>query len=110
MHAGARAVVATLIQAGLVVALVVVAVSEVWTQRGAPIGVPRSAIGNGPWTLDTAEQHKIKVSIGAGGLANPWSLAWLPDGDILITERPGRLRLLRKDGVLDPTPISGVPA
>jgi glucose/arabinose dehydrogenase len=82
----------------------------VWTQRGAPIGVPRAALGDGPWVLDTAEQHKIKVSIVAGGLANPWSLAWLPNGDILITERPGRLRLLRKDGVLDPTPISGVPA
>jgi glucose/arabinose dehydrogenase len=59
--------------------------------------------------LDTAEQHKIKVSIVAGGLVNPWSMAWLPSGDVLITERPGRLRLLRKDGTLDPTPISGVP-
>ena len=108
-----RAIVATVIQAGAVVALMAVAASEVWTQRGAPIGVPRAPMGNGPWTLDTAEQHKIKVSIVAGGLANPWSLAWLPSGDILITERPGRLRLLRKNGVLDavldPTPISGVP-
>ena len=105
-----RALVATVVQAGVVVALMLTAVSEVWTQRGAPIGVPRAALGDGPWVLDTAEQHKIKVSIVAGGLANPWSLAWLPNGDMLITERPGRLRLLRKDGVLDPTPISGVPA
>ena len=105
-----RALVATVVQAGVVVALMLTAASEVWTQRGAPIGVPRAALGDGPWVLDTAEQHKIKVSIVAGGLANPWSLAWLPDGGILITERPGRLRLLRKDGVLDPTPISGVPA
>ena len=105
-----RALVATFVQAGVVVALMLTAASEVWTQRGAPIGVPRAALGDGPWVLDTAEQHKIKVSIVAGGLANPWSLAWLPDGGILITERPGRLRLLRKDGVLDPTPISGVPA
>ena len=105
-----RALVATFVQAGVVVALMLTAASEVWTQRGAPIGVPRAALGDGPWVLDTAEQHKIKVSIVAGGLANPWSLAWLPDGGILITERPGRLRLLRKDGVLDPTPIGGVPA
>jgi glucose/arabinose dehydrogenase len=42
------------------------------------------------------------------GLEHPWSLAWLPDGDLLITERPGRLRIVR-DGVLDPTPIAGVP-
>ncbi|HET9272575.1 MAG TPA: PQQ-dependent sugar dehydrogenase [Vicinamibacterales bacterium] len=105
-----RALVATFVQAGVVVALMLTAASEVWTQRGAPIGVPRAALGDGPWVLDTAEQHKIKVSIVAGGLANPWSLAWLPNGDMLITERPGRLRLLRKDGGLDPTPISGVPA
>jgi len=92
-----------------VVALIVVAGAGVWAQRGVPIGVPRAPIGDGPWILDTAEQHKIKVSIVAGGLVNPWSMAWLPNGDILITERPGRLRLLHKDGVLDATPISGVP-
>ena len=109
-----RAGIATALQAGVVIALMAVAGTEVWTQRGTPIGVPRAPVGAGPWTLDTAEQHKIKVSIVAGGLANPWSMAWLPNGDILITERPGRLRLLRKNGVLDavldPTPISGVPA
>ena len=105
-----KAIVSTLVQAGVVVALMVSAATEVWTQRGgaAPIGVPRAPLGDGPWVLDTAEQHKIKVSIVAGGLANPWSLAWLPDGSMLITERPGRLRVL-KNGVLDPTPISGVP-
>ena len=97
-----RALVATFVQAGVVVALMLTAVADVWTQRGAPIGVPRAAIGDGPWVLDTAEQHKIKVSVVAGGLANPWSMAWLPNGDILITERPGRLRVLHKDGVLDP--------
>ncbi len=42
------------------------------------------------------------------GLEHPWSVAWLPDGNLLITERPGRLRIVR-DGILDPTPISGVP-
>ncbi|WP_159789125.1 PQQ-dependent sugar dehydrogenase [Sodalinema gerasimenkoae] len=41
-------------------------------------------------------------------LEHPWGLAWLPDGTMLITERPGRLRLVR-DGVLDPNPVSGVP-
>jgi glucose/arabinose dehydrogenase len=43
------------------------------------------------------------------GLANPWSLLWLPDGGMLVTERAGRLRLVR-DGVLDPRPIAGLPA
>ncbi|MBF2029838.1 MAG: PQQ-dependent sugar dehydrogenase [Oscillatoriales cyanobacterium C42_A2020_001] len=42
------------------------------------------------------------------GLEHPWSMAWLPDGAMLITERPGRLRIVR-NGVLDPTPIAGVP-
>ena len=108
MHAGGKAILATVIQAGLVVALMVSAVSEVWTQRGTPIGVPRAPLGDGPWVLDTAEQHKVKVSIVATGLVNPWSVAWLPDGSMLVTERAGRLRLL-KNGVLDPAPITGVP-
>ncbi|MGB3310114.1 MAG: PQQ-dependent sugar dehydrogenase [Nodosilinea sp.] len=42
------------------------------------------------------------------GLEHPWSMVWLPDGDMLITERPGRLRRV-SNGVLDPTPIAGVP-
>jgi aldose sugar dehydrogenase len=42
------------------------------------------------------------------GLERPWSLAWLPDGAMLITERPGRLRIVR-NGTLDPTAIAGVP-
>jgi aldose sugar dehydrogenase len=47
--------------------------------------------------------------IVAEGLEHPWSLAFLPDGAMLITERPGRLRLVR-EGKLDPAPIIGVPA
>jgi glucose/arabinose dehydrogenase len=50
----------------------------------------------------------IRVVEVAGGLANPWSMAWLPNGDLLVTERAGRLRIVR-DGQLDPTPIPGVP-
>jgi aldose sugar dehydrogenase len=60
-----------------------------------------------PQVYETAEL-KIRVVKVADGLANPWSLAWLPSGDLLITERAGRLRLLR-DGVLDPEPIVGTP-
>jgi aldose sugar dehydrogenase len=74
----------------------------------APLGVPVAALGDGPWVIDTAEQHKVRLSVVLKGLVNPWSLAWLPDGNILITERPGRLRIIR-NGVLDPKPISGVP-
>jgi len=60
-----------------------------------------------PQTFETAVQ-RIRVSVVATGLANPWSLAFLPNGDMLVTERAGRLRIIRA-GVLDPQPISGVP-
>lgn len=72
------------------------------------IGVPTVPLADGPWVFDTAEQHKIKVSVVAKGLANPWSLVFLPDGTILVTERQGRLRAIR-NGVLDPQPVAGVP-
>src|SRR5262249_62024145 len=42
------------------------------------------------------------------GLVNPWALAFLPNGDILVTEKRGRLRIIR-NGVLDPQPIAGMP-
>lgn len=61
-----------------------------------------------PRTFETAQQ-RIRVSTVATGLANPWSLAFLPNGDMLVTERPGRLRIIR-GGTLDPQPIAGVPA
>jgi glucose/arabinose dehydrogenase len=76
-------------------------------QRPAPT-IPREPLGPGPFTFDTAEQHKIRVSIVTKGLSHPWGLVFLPDRNILVTERDGRLRLIR-DGVLDPKLITGVP-
>jgi glucose/arabinose dehydrogenase len=52
--------------------------------------------------------EQIRVAPVVVGLQNPWSLAFLPDGDMLVTEKPGRLRIIRK-GQLDPTPIAGTP-
>jgi aldose sugar dehydrogenase len=74
-----------------------------------PIAVPVPPLGAGPWVIDTAEQHRIRVSVVTKGLSHPWAIAFLPNGDLLITERSGRLRLVR-GGVLDPRPISGLPA
>ena len=54
-----------------------------------------------PWVFDTAEQHNIRVSVVTKGLSHPWAVAFLPDGGMLVTERPGRLRIFRH-GVLDP--------
>jgi aldose sugar dehydrogenase len=56
----------------------------------------------------TAAQHDYRVVTVADGLVHPWSMAWLPNGDMLVTEKPGRLRIVR-DGNLLPEPVSGVP-
>jgi glucose/arabinose dehydrogenase len=72
------------------------------------IGVPVPPLGPGPFVLDTAEQHKIRVTVVTQGLEHPWSLVFLPDGSMLVTERPGRIRVIR-NGVLDPKPLGGVP-
>ena len=50
----------------------------------------------------------LKVETVAGGLAHPWSLAFLPDGRMLITERPGRMRIATRDGKLS-SPLAGLP-
>ena len=67
---------------------------------------------SGTTTADVVEQtdrHAVRVRILTRGLKHPWSLAFLPDGRMLVTERSGRLRYVAADGTLDPTPISGLP-
>lgn len=49
-----------------------------------------------------------RVEVVAGGLEHPWGLAFLPDGRMLVTERPGRLRIVAADGTVSP-PVEGVP-
>ncbi len=51
----------------------------------------------------------VRVVTVARGLEHPWGLAFLPDGRMLVTERPGRLRIVERDGRLSP-PLRGVPA
>ncbi|HEY8518724.1 MAG TPA: PQQ-dependent sugar dehydrogenase [Gammaproteobacteria bacterium] len=83
------------------------------SRTGPPAAAPRAPfdsepLGEGPWLLDT-ERQRIRVTVIARDLERPWGLAFLPNGDMLVTERPGRLRVIR-DGALDPTPIAGLPA
>lgn len=59
-------------------------------------------------TGDVPEAQGWRAETLVSGLENPWSIAWLPDGSALVTERPGRLRLIR-DGRLVPEPIAGTP-
>jgi len=55
-----------------------------------------------------SQHHDFRVITVVEGLEHPWGMAFLPGGDILVTERPGRLRIVR-GGVLDPKPVAGVP-
>ena len=76
-----------------------------------PSGIPREPLGNGPWNYAVAEGVKFRLSVVTKGLQNPWDLEFIPDSTstMLVTERPGRLRVVR-NGVLDPNPVTGLPA
>lgn len=50
----------------------------------------------------------VRAETVAEGLVHPWALAFLPDGRLLVTERPGRLRIVSMDGTLS-EPLTGVP-
>ena len=85
------------------------------TLRHLAIGsVIFAAAGISPaWAVDTnapapANPSKIKVQTYASGLEHPWGMQFLPDGRLLVTERPGRMRYVTKDGRLS-APIAGVP-
>ena len=69
----------------------------------SPPDLPRRAV-----QLESAEERKLKVVVVTKDLEQPWSVAFLPDGSMLVTERAGRLRLVR-DGDLDEHDVEGVP-
>jgi glucose/arabinose dehydrogenase len=83
------------------IAIVAVAALEGQAPRSSPPPPPL------PQTFFSGETP-IRVVPVARGLSHPWSVAFLPGGDMLVTERDGRLRIIR-NGVLDPRPIAGVP-
>ena len=55
-----------------------------------------------------SEEHSFRVVKVVEGLDHPWCVAFLPDGRMLVTERPGRLRVV-SNGRLDPKPVAGLP-
>jgi glucose/arabinose dehydrogenase len=74
----------------------------------AQIGVPARPLPDSPFVIDTAEQGRVRVTV-IEGLALPWDLAFLPNGDMLVTERPSRQLRIVRNGVVDPEPITGLP-
>ena len=73
-------------------------------------GWPSPPLGAGPFLVESVrpEHRNLRVVVVARGLEQPWSIAFLPGGDMLVTERVGRLRLI-KNGALDPNAVRGVP-
>jgi glucose/arabinose dehydrogenase len=67
-------------------------------------------LGDGPWEYGNGP-NRFRVSVITKGIDYPWGIAFLPDGDLLVTGRGGTnpaMHVIRK-GVLDPTPLSGLP-
>jgi glucose/arabinose dehydrogenase len=82
----------------------------------ADLGPRPVTVANTPYTFDTAEQHGIRVSVVVRGMAHPFSLAFLPNGDALVAERSGNLRLVRNAAsaqggaaTLVAQPLAGMP-
>jgi glucose/arabinose dehydrogenase len=75
----------------------------------AAILVPATIVWAGEARRVSSEKHDFNVVRLMDGLQNPWSIAWLPDGRMLVTERPGRLRIVAADFRLDPRPVEGLP-
>jgi glucose/arabinose dehydrogenase len=90
----------------------------------APLGLAGKPLGPGPFVYDTGEGQRIRVVVVTHGLSYPFGMTWVPDttslgtrvasalgstGTMLVTERMGKLRIIR-NGKLDPQPVAGVPA
>jgi len=76
-------------------ATVLLASAGAQAQQPPQIGIAPVTLGSEPYVFDTAEQHKIKVSVLAKGFARPFAIEFLPDGDLLIVERGAGVRILR---------------
>ena len=86
------------------------------TAAGQPLETrPPNAEGQTPAFPGQTRAPRVSADVAfevqtvATGLDHPWAMAWLPDGRMLVTERPGRLRLVAKDGTLS-APVAGLPA
>lgn len=98
----------------VVPALLALAAGAVHAQQ-PQIGIAPVPLGDGPFVFDTAEQHGVRVDVVVRGLVHPFSLAFLPNGDALISERGKALRLVAHAtgaggaAMLVPEPVTGTP-
>jgi aldose sugar dehydrogenase len=96
--------------------VVLLAIASCTTTPAAPPNAGSSASSTFSSASSTTQSVAVKgtpqpyqKTVLLNNLEHPWSMAWLPDGAMLITERPGRLRLFQ-NGKLEPNPIVGLPA
>jgi glucose/arabinose dehydrogenase len=95
-------------------AALIAASAYVAAQQGQPqIGIAPVTLNSHSYSFDTAEQHKLKVTVVTKGLVHPFSLAFLPNGDALVTERGARLRVVRgatgAQARVDTDAVAGLP-
>src|SRR6188508_1892523 len=74
----------------------------------APQGMKIPPLPTAPVRYETGEGQTIRVSVYARGFQNPWSMAFVSDDTILVAERSGVIKAVR-NGVVDPTPVTGAP-
>ena len=102
--------------AGLFAVGAVLSVPGLAVAQQANIGIAPVTLTESAYVFDTAEQHKIRVVVVAKGLNHPFSVALLPSGDALVSERGVALRMVRnvsgaggKSPSLDAEPVAGIP-
>ena len=102
---------------GLLIAVLFVVTEAARAQQPPNIGIAPVTLTESTYVFDTAEQHKIRVTVLAKGLKHPFSVALLPSGDALVSERGVQLRIVHNAtgangaaATLDPKPIAGIPA
>jgi glucose/arabinose dehydrogenase len=100
----------------LIAFALIAAAPVAWAQQPPNIGIAPVTLTESAYVFDTAEQHKIRVTVVAKGLMHPFAVAVLPSGDALVSERGLQLRIVHNatgangaSPALDPKAIGGIP-
>src|SRR5580692_9975803 len=88
----------------IVLSIAVLTFSGVAQQSQVPQpGIAQIELGPGPYTFDTAEQHKLRVTVVARNVVHPFSIAFLQNGDALLIERGSGLKIIHNATGANPT-------